>query len=104
MRKTYRNICYMVAIEDGRVTLYFGATPMHTYKIGKNELEADAVNRVINTAIKSHAYRNWRNICRIAGDPKEETEEAWLEFLHSDYVRLLRKLNNAVQLDIGGKF
>jgi len=103
MNRGYKQLCYLMLITDDIAELYFGTYRLEYGKLHKDEIMADTVHRVINKALKNGAYRHWRGICKLAGDPKEDNEDNWLEFMKSDYARLLKKLDNQVQLDIGGK-
>lgn len=104
MNATYKNKCYRIIIATPQVMLFYGQEQVGNAVIRQDEIEADTVKRVINKYLKSGAYTNWLNICRIAGDKKERTEETWLEFLQeSTHARLLRGLLAEVEKDIGGK-
>ena len=105
MNATYKNKCYRIIIATPQVMLFYGQEQVGNAVMQKNEIEADTVKRVINKYLKSGAYTNWLNICKIAGDKKERTEDTWIEFLHeSTHARLLRGLIDKVEKDIGGKF
>lgn len=104
MNATYKNKCYRIIIATPQVMLFYGQEQVGNAVVRQDEIEADTVKRVINKYLKSGAYTNWLNICRIAGDKKERTEETWLEFLQeSQHARLLRGLLAEVEKDIGGK-
>lgn len=104
MNATYKNKCYRIIIATPQVMLFYGSEQVGNAVVRQDEIEADTVKRVINKYLKSGAYTNWLNICRIAGDKKERTEETWLEFLQeSQHARLLRGLLAEVEKDIGGK-
>jgi len=101
---TYKNKCYRIIIATPQVMLFYGQEQVGNAVVRQDEIEADTVKRVINKYLKSGAYTNWLNICKIAGDKKERTEETWLEFLQeSQHARLLRGLLAEVEKDIGGK-
>ncbi len=104
MNATYKNKCYRIIIATPQVMLFYGSEQVGNAVVRQDEIEADTVKRVINKYLKSGAYTNWLNICKIAGDKKERTEETWLEFLQeSTHARLLRGLLAEVEKDIGGK-
>lgn len=104
MNATYKNKCYRIIIATPQVMLFYGNEQVGNAVVRQDEIEADTVKRVINKYLKSGAYTNWLNICRIAGDKKERTEDTWLEFLQeSTHARLLRGLLAEVEKDIGGK-
>lgn len=103
MNREYRNKCYRIIIASPQIMLFYGQDQVGNAVMNKDEIEVDTVKRVINKYLKSGAYTNWLNICKIAGDKKERTEETWLEFLQeSTHARLLRSLLKEVEKDIGG--
>lgn len=104
MNREYRNKCYMIIIASPKVTLFYGQDQVGNAVMKKDEIVVDTVKRVINKYLKGGAYTNWLNICKLAGDKKERTEDTWLEFLQeSTHARLLRGLLAEVEKDIGGK-
>lgn len=104
MKLEYKKKCYRLIIATPQVMLFYGSEQVGNAVQRKEELEIDTAKRVINKYLKGGAYTNWLNICKIAGDKKERTEETWLEFLQeSAHARLLRGLLAEVEKDIGGK-
>jgi len=104
MNAIYKNKCYRVVIATPQVMLFYGQEQVGNAVMHKDEIEVDTVKRVINKYLKGGAYTNWLNICKIAGDKKERTEETWLEFLkESTNAKLLRELLAEVEKDIGGQ-
>ena len=104
MQLDYKNKCYRLIIATPQVMLFCGSEQVGNGVMRQDEIEVDTARRVVNKYLKGGAYTNWLNICKLAGDKKERTEDTWLEYLHeSAHARLLRGLLEQVEKDIGGK-
>lgn len=107
MKKIYDKSPYKLTINDGIVQLYDGRELVETANVKSNEIEVDTCERVINKHIKHGSYHNWLNIVKIIENSIEKgkfnakDESLWIDYLKSDYVRLLRELLSDIREDIG---